>query len=84
MTGVAAPPEATVAGEKVAVAPVGRPVAAKVTGSINALVPEPGVNVRAKVAVAPGITVMPVGAPVAVANVNSPAAVKLVFAVAAE
>jgi hypothetical protein len=82
VTDVAALPFATVAGEKVAVAPVGRPVAAMVTGSINMVVPDPGVNVRANVAVAPAVTVTPVGVPVVVTTVTGPATPKLVFRVA--
>jgi hypothetical protein len=51
---------------------------------MNMVVPDPGVNLRANVAVAPGVTVTPVGAPVVVPNVKSPATLKLVFAVAVE
>ena len=54
--GVGALPAAMVAGEKVAVAPVGRPLALKVnvSGKVDAPL---GVKVRVKVASAPAVTV---------------------------
>jgi hypothetical protein len=73
-----------VAGENVAVAPVGKPVAVNVTAS-GSFVPELGASVKVKLAIAPGATVaevVPVPAPVEVSRVKGNPTVKLVFAVA--
>jgi hypothetical protein len=51
---VAPAPEAMEAGEKTAVAPVGSPVTAKVTGELK--LPPCGCNEKLKVAVWPGLT----------------------------
>jgi hypothetical protein len=56
VTDVAALPAAIVAGEKFAVAPVGRPVAVNVTPSAK-VVPA-GISMKLKPAVAPGATVV--------------------------
>ncbi len=84
VTGVAPLPAGIVAGEKVAVAPAGKPVALKVTAS-GKVDPEPGANVRLKAAAPPGSTVSTAepALGVSVKPKAAAATVKLVVAVAA-
>jgi hypothetical protein len=79
VTDVAALPAAIVAGEKFAVAPVGRPVAVNVTPS-GKVIPT-GVSMKLNPAVAPGATVVFV-AEVPAARLKGSPTVKLVVAVA--
>src|ERR1700723_3864501 len=67
------------AGEKVAVAPAGRPVTANVIGSVR-VVPVTGVSMRLKLAVAPAATLMLL---FAADSVKGRTTMKLVVAVAA-
>ena len=56
VTFVSGLPAGSVAGENVAVAPVGRPVTVKFSG-FGKVFPDPGLTVNPKVAVPPGATV---------------------------
>jgi hypothetical protein len=83
VTAVAGLPAATVAGEKVAVAPGGRPLTLKLIASGRMVAPVPGLSIRLKLAVPPGV-VLAVLLPEPVPRVNPAiATVTLVVTVAA-
>ena len=82
VTGVIALPAAIVAGEKVAVEPVGRPVTENVIGSRKVVAPA-GASVRLKLATEPGDTLSPEAEPVTVVRVKGRPTMKLVVATAA-